>query len=53
MQKAVGYENIYRAIRGFNARQGKLHGFKNKKKENILRDIKVKVSQQAIIQIKL
>lgn len=29
-QKAVGYENIYRKIRGFNARQGKLHGLKKK-----------------------
>jgi len=29
-QRAVGYENIYRKIRGFNARQGKLHGLKKK-----------------------
>jgi hypothetical protein len=28
MQKAVGYENIYRRIRGFNERVGKLHGIK-------------------------
>ena len=31
IKKAVGYENVYRKIRGFNARIGKLHGIKNAK----------------------